>query len=81
MKTEEEKKNCTDIIESISMMNPFDEQQHHRSTSKDSAMHRVTVDTPEDVFLIIQIFISIKENLLFFFTYQLSVWLLTDHYW
>ena len=43
------KKDCAYIIKSISMMNLCDE--HYYSTNKDEAMHRVTVDTPEDVFL------------------------------
>lgn len=33
----------------LMMMNPFDEC--YDSMNKDSTMHRVTVDTPEDVFL------------------------------
>ena len=45
----EREKNCTVIIKSISMRNPFDE--YHCSTNKVEARHRVTVGTPEDVFL------------------------------
>jgi len=59
----------------ITTMNPFDECYH--SMNKDSTTHRVTVDTPEDVFLDRQTDMTKKNTLISFNRIELTNFLLS----